>query len=85
MSFLISADNDVVQMNGGRVPPDDERFTRTVMVHKTCGGFVDVRPTSGTHQAICCRLCWLRVTVPASIETFGDFRNYLALRAPEAE
>ncbi len=81
MSFLISQDGDVVHMYGDRVPPDEERFTQTVMVHKTCGGVVDVRQISESVQAIYCHQCGLRVTVPAGIKTFGDFREYLAAGA----
>lgn len=78
MSFLISQDGDVVHMHDNRIPPDEEWFKRTVMVHKTCGGFVNVRRTSESVQAIYCNQCGLRVTVPVRIRTFGDFRRYLA-------
>jgi len=46
-------------------------------VHDVCEGFVDIKEISTTHKAIICRECHLRVVVPASIQTYGQLREYL--------
>lgn len=87
MSFRISADGDVVYRYAAytmaeRVPPDDERFRGNTLLHETCRGFVDHMQTTETAAVLHCRKCGLRVVVPAALETFGDFRDWLATNPP---
>lgn len=58
---------------------DDEMYEEKdlmVQVHDECRGFVDIRSVSGTHRALVCRACSLRIVIPAKIKTLGDLKKH---------
>ncbi len=56
---------------------DDEFLIHRTMVHDVCNGFMDVNQISETHRAITCRQCKLRLVIPNTINTFGEFKSHL--------
>ncbi len=59
---------------------DSDRFESCVGIHKHCGGWVDRRGATKTHDALLCRGCHLRVLFPKEISTYGELRQALASR-----
>lgn len=57
---------------------DDNKLSICVGVHAVCRGWVDRREVTKTHDAICCRVCNLRVSFPKRITTYGELRQHLA-------
>ena len=46
-------------------------------IHGYCHGWLDLRRTTETHNALFCRACYLRVALPLEIKTYGELRNYI--------
>lgn len=55
-------------------PSDGKKMSSVSGVHGICRGFIDVKEISGTHKALWCRSCGLRVPFPRTIETLGQLR-----------
>jgi hypothetical protein len=62
---------------------DSTRLTGCVGVHDVCGGWVDLRRASASHDALLCRGCGLRVIVPRTLATYGDLRLHFAELQPK--
>jgi len=56
---------------------DDE--LKSVSIHNTCNGFVDLMQTSEEFQTFVCRSCGLRVVIPISCRTYGDVVGWLPI------
>lgn len=54
---------------------DHNKLESCVGVHDFCGGFVDRRGATPTHDALTCRSCNLRVLFPKEVTTFGELRQ----------
>jgi len=71
-------------LNPGKPPPPGTPYyvtnwtspLSTTVIHEVCGGYVDGGITSETHRTFICRLCYLRISVPIRIETWGDLHNH---------
>jgi len=46
--------------------------------HSMCGGSLDIRPISTSHQAINCRSCNLRIVIPMSVKTPEELKEYMS-------
>lgn len=57
---------------------DDRKLDGCVGVHKYCNSWMDRRRATGTHDAIVCRGCHLRVLFPKEVKTYGELRRVLA-------
>ncbi len=57
---------------------DENSIGSTAGVHTYCHGFIDMKRTSITHNALHCRACGLRVTFPVDVKTYGELRKYIA-------
>lgn len=51
---------------------------RLSLAHSLCGGTVDRHLVSGSHAALACRKCNLRIVVPASVVTPDELRAHFA-------
>lgn len=56
---------------------DSHRLSSCVGIHACCGGWMDRKRTSPTHDVLVCRNCCLRVVFPRGIETYGDLRRHM--------
>ena len=56
---------------------DDHELSYCVGVHKYCDSWMDRKRTSDTHDVIVCRGCFLRVSFPKEVKTYGDLRQVL--------
>ncbi len=56
---------------------DESNIFNYAGVHKYCGE-VERKRVSATHDALVCRGCYLRVTFPSSVKTFGELRVAMA-------
>ncbi len=85
-TLLKSQEPYVFQTRGYQGYRDDDELRLCVGVHDVCGGWVDRKPVSKTHDAIVCRSCYLRVVIPKldTIRTYGELRQYLAHLQPAA-
>ena len=54
-------------------------------IHDLCRGWVDAKPISKTHNALCCRRCNLRIVIPSEVNTFGKLRQWCAANLAERE
>ena len=54
----------------------DTVLAGTIGVH-SCGGWVDIKTLSPTHNVIVCRACYLRIVIPNSIKTYGQLIEHL--------
>ncbi len=75
--LLTKFDDYLREYPGDEVRSDDDAMSMCVGIHETCCGWVDLRMTSKTHDALVCRACKLRVVFPNKITTFGDLRRHL--------
>ena len=75
--ILTSFGETLLGYQGNDEGGDERKLNYYSLVHDVCGGFIDIRKISTTHNAIICRLCYLRVVIPASLETYGELRAYL--------
>lgn len=55
---------------------DDTLIGGCMATHYVCMGFVDLKEVSQNLNAIVCRACSLRVTIPNTIETFGELKAH---------
>lgn len=62
---------------------DADSLGSCVGVHDVCGGWMDRKRVSATYDALVCRSCHLRVTIPNGIATYGDLRAYFAELQPK--
>jgi hypothetical protein len=76
----ITPDGDFLKEYPGRGKStrDDDKLGWCIGVHRFCGGFVDRKRVTHTHDAIVCRNCYLRVLIPREVATYGDLRRALA-------
>jgi len=56
---------------------DSGKLASCVGVHMFCGGWMDRRQATATHDAIMCRNCQLKVFFPKKIKTYGGLRQFL--------
>lgn len=55
---------------------DETLLASCIATHYVCRGFVDLKEISQERNAIICRSCKLRVTIPNTIETFGELKAH---------
>lgn len=58
---------------------DESKLNTCVGTHAYCGGWMDRRGATATHDAIVCRGCHLRVLFPKTVDTYGELRQALAI------
>lgn len=63
---------------------DETKLSETGSVghHGFCGGSIERRQTSERYDALFCRTCYLRVTIPHEIQTYGELRKYIGKKIP---
>jgi hypothetical protein len=62
----------LVKVSGPMMPKG--KLSHCIGIHKVCEGFVDIKPVSGTHQAVVCRDCGLRVVFSNIVTTYGQLK-----------
>jgi len=63
---------------------EDSKLERSAGDHMYCGGCMDRKRATETHDAIVCRSCHLRVLFPKEITTYGELRRVLASKFTKA-
>ena len=48
--------------------------------HDVCEGRFIVRKTSRTSYVMLCEACWLRLTIPQRIKTYGELADFFAAK-----
>lgn len=59
---------------------DADELGTILGIHELCRGFIEKNETSEYYSAIFCRRCYLRVIIPNDIRTYGELREYSAIR-----
>lgn len=73
----ITQARDMLRCYPGGNMNDNTSLAHCFAVHHVCDGFVDLKPTTFTSNAIICRCCNLRIVIPNTIETFGQLKKLL--------
>ncbi len=63
---------------------NENKLGSCVGVHAHCNCWMDRCGATGTHDAIVCRGCHLRVLFPREVETYGELRQALTPKGVEA-
>jgi len=58
---------------------DTNTMSSCVGIHKYCNGWMDRKRANLTHDVLLCRSCFLRVSFPEDVKTYGDLRKVFAL------
>lgn len=58
---------------------DENEFNSTTR-HGYCGGYMDRRHSNPENDVIVCRQCYLRVSIPNKIKTYGELRSFMQSR-----
>lgn len=56
----------------------DSSLSTCVGIHHLCGGWIDIRRASESHNALCCLSCKMRILIPVAVDTFGKLAKYFA-------
>ena len=52
------------------------RLEEIVGAHRCCGGTVRLQKRSGTHNVLHCPNCSMTLTIPISVKTYGQLRDW---------
>lgn len=59
---------------------DEDECDDCAGIHKFCGGWVDRKRATATHDSLNCRSCRMRVLFPREIKTYGQLREALSAK-----
>jgi hypothetical protein len=56
---------------------DRNKLSFCAGIHLHCGGIINLKTVSNTHEALVCKECGLRIVVPSGLKTYGDLRRHM--------
>lgn len=59
---------------------DADQMHFTPGIHEHCGGKIERKKSSVTYDVLVCTTCYLRISIPKHVRTYGELRERLSIQ-----